>query len=320
MVLKPKGRPSSRIASRAGEFSDVVRYGETHLPWKDIYHHLLKISWPGFIGLMGLVYLAINALFALAYLLGGEGAIANTRPGSFTDLFFFSVQTLASIGYGAMYPQTLYAHGLVVIEAFIGLLFIAITTGISFARFSLPSARILFSNYAVIAPQNGVPTLMFRTANKRRNRILEAQLWVTLVRDEITAEGEFFRRFYDLKLSRSHTPLFALSWTAMHPIEASSPLYGETAESLAEANGEIVVILTGIDETISQTIHARHSFLAQEIFWNYRLRDIFCWTKDGRRAIDYSSFDLVEPIAPAPASPTDADSDLPHPTAGIERG
>lgn len=319
MAQLPKSRSSSRIASRAGEVSNVVRYGENHAPWRDIYHRLLKISWPGFIALMGLVYLAINALFALAYLLGGEGAIANARPGSFADVFFFSVQTLASIGYGAMYPQTLYAHGLVVIEAFLGLLFIAVATGISFARFSLPSARIIFSNYAVVAPYNGVPTLMFRTANKRRNRILEAQMWVTLVRDEMTAEGTFFRRFYDLSLSRSHTPLFALSWTAMHPIDASSPLYGETAESLLKANAEIIVILTGMDETISQTIHARHSFLADEVFWNYQLRDILCWTPDGRRAIDYSKFNQIEPLASPPSDRIEA-SHAAHSAAEVERG
>ncbi|MBD0335079.1 MAG: ATP-sensitive inward rectifier potassium channel 10 [Cyanobacteria bacterium Co-bin13] len=322
MVLKPKGRPSSRISSRAGEFSNVVRFGEKRMPWQDVYHHLLTMSWPGFIGLMGLVYLAVNALFALAYLLGGEGAIANARPGSFADLFFFSVQTLASIGYGAMYPETTYAHVLVVIEAFLGLLFIAMVTGISFARFSLPTARILFSNYAVIAPYNGVPTLMFRTANKRRNRILEAQLWVTLVRDETTAEGEFFRRFYDLSLSRSHTPLFALSWTAMHPINADSPLYGETAESLLKTNAEIIVILTGMDETTSQTIHARHSFLSEEVFWNYQLCDILCRTPEGRRAIDYSNFDKIVPIesSASPKSGSNGTHSPAHPIAGIERG
>jgi inward rectifier potassium channel len=318
MVFKPKGRPSARIASRAGEFSNVVRFGDNHAPWQDIYHYLLRMSWPGFVGLMGLVYLAINGLFALAFWLGGEGAIANARPG-FSDLFFFSVQTLASIGYGAMYPQTTYAHLLVVVEAFLGLIFMAMITGLSFARFSLPTARILFSNYAVIAPYNGVPTLMFRTANKRRNRILQAQLWVTLVRDETTTEGEFFRRFYDLTLSRPQTPLFALSWTAMHPIDASSPLFGETADTMLKTNAEIIVILTGLDETTSQTIHARHSFLADEIFWNYQLRDILCRDSEGRRVIDYSKFDQIVPILPLSPS-SSRDGSHPHPIAGTERG
>lgn len=317
MVLKQKRRPSQRLAVRDGEFSNIVRMGDPHTPWRDVYHNLLNISWSRFIGLMGLLYLVINGVFALAYWLGGEGAIANVRPGSFADTFFFSIQTMASIGYGAMYPQSTYAHSLVALESFTGLLFIAMLTGISFARFSMPTARILFSHYAVIAPHNGIPTLMFRTANKRHNRILEAQIWVTLVRDEITAEGEFFRRFYDLTLTRSHTPLFGLSWTAMHPIEPTSPFYGETQASLAKANAEIIVILTGIDETLSQTIHARHSFITDEILWNYRFRDILGWTADGRRAIDFRNFDQVDAIQPVTKPLPKPEVSAPRPTEVI---
>lgn len=294
MTSKPTSHRTEQrlVVRRDGESPEVVRIGDPHSPWRDVYHRLLTISWLGFIGLLGLVYVAINAGFALAYTWGGD-AIANARPNSFTDAFFFSVQTMASIGYGAMYPQTPFANWLVVMEAFVGMLFIAMATGMCFARFSLPTARILFSHFAVITPHNGVPTLMFRTANKRRNRILEAQLWATLVRDEITQEGEFFRRFYDLKLTRSHTPLFGLSWTAMHPIDPSSPFYGETPGTLAAENAELIVILTGIDETMSQTIHARHSFVANEILWDHHFEDILGWTKDNRRSIDFRKFDSV---------------------------
>ena len=295
MLIKQKRRPSQRLVVRDGEFPDVVRIGDPHSGWRDLYHLFLTLSWPGFIGLLAVTYIAINTLFALAYLLE-PNAIANAEPGYFLDAFFFSVQTMASIGYGAMFPQTTYANLLVVMEAFVGLLFIAMATGMSFARFSVPTARILFSHYAVIAPHNGVPTLMFRTANKRRNRILEAQLWVTLVRDETTAEGGFFRRFYDMELTRSHTPLFALSWTAMHPIDPNSPLYGQNPKSLTEANAELIVIITGIDETMSQTIHARHSFIADEILWDYRFEDILGWTDDHQRAIDFRQFDAVAPL------------------------
>ncbi|HEY9735951.1 MAG TPA: ion channel [Trichocoleus sp.] len=321
MIMPRRRRPSQRLVIRDGEFSDVVRLGDANEPWRDLYHWLLNISWPGFIALTALVYVAVNTLFALAYLLGGEGAIANARPGSFADTFFFSVQTLASIGYGAMYPQTLYANSLVTIEALVGLLLIAMTTGMSFARFSLPRARIVFSNYAVVMPHDGVPTLMFRTANKRRNRILEAQIRVSLVRDEITHEGEFFRRFYDLPLTRSRTPLFGLSWTAMHPITPESPFYGETPDSLARANAEVVIILTGLDETLSQTIHARHSFVADEILWNYRFRDILSRTPDGRRTIDFFSFDEVDPLGVAPStSSTEPESARgPAPAALVDR-
>ena len=234
MVLYQQRQPTARLVIRDGETPDIMRFGDPHSQWRDLYYLLLTIPWSGFIGLLGLLYVAVNALFALAYLLGGD-CIASPNPGSFSDAFFFSVQTMASIGYGAMHPTTVYANWLVVMESFMGLLFIAMATGMIFSRFSLPTARILFSHVAVITQHNNVPTLMFRTANKRRNRILEAQLWVTLVRDEITSEGEYLRRFHDLQLIRSHTPLFALTWTAMHPIDPSSPLYGETPESLAQS-------------------------------------------------------------------------------------
>ena len=295
MVLYQRRQPPTRLVIRDGETPDIVRFGDPHSQWRDLYYLLLTIPWSGFIGLLGLLYLAVNALFALAYLLGGD-CIASSNPGSFSDAFFFSVQTMASIGYGAMHPTTVYANCLVVMESFMGLLFIAMATGMIFSRFSLPTARILFSHVAVITQHNNVPTLMFRTANKRRNRILEAQLWVTLVQDEITPEGEYLRRFHDLRLIRSHTPLFALTWTAMHPIDSSSPLYGETPESLAKSCAEIVVTITGIDETMSQTIHARHSFITDEILWNRKFVDILGWTREGRRAIDFNNFHRVKPV------------------------
>ncbi len=295
----PSFRPKpQRIVNRDGENSDIIRLGDPHAPLKDLYHLLLTMPWRGFLAVLLVAYLLINALFAIAYLLAGEGAIANATPFSFWDAFFFSVQTMASIGYGAMYPATFLANALVVIESFVGLMFVATATGVIFARFSVPTARILFSHYAVISPFNGVPCLMFRTANKRRNRILEAQMWVTLVRDEVTQEGELFRRFYDLELIRAHTPLFALSWTAMHPINEKSPLFGATPESLQRDHAEIIVIITGLDENLSQTIHARHSFVADEILWNYRFKNVLGWTEDGRRAINFNNFDEVYRVDP----------------------
>lgn len=290
----PNGpRPApQRIVKRDGELPDIVRLGDPHAPWRDLYHNLLTISWLGFVAWLMTAYVLVNGAFALAYLWGGD-AIANADPNSFLDAFFFSVQTMASIGYGAMYPQTDYANFLVVCEAFVGLLFIATATGMIFARFSVPTARIFFSNYAVIAPFDGMPCLMFRTANARRNRILEAQIWVTLVRDEVTKEGELFRRFYDLELIRSHTPLFALTWTAMHPINEDSPLYGETPESLRHSHAEIIVIITGMDENLSQTIHSRHSFVHDEVLWDHRFKDVLGWTRDGRRALNFHNFHKV---------------------------
>lgn len=266
-----------------------------HSYWRDPYHLLLTIPWPGFLTLVSLGYVVINALFAVAYLFQRD-AIVNARPGNFFDAFFFSIQTMASIGYGFMYPRTFYANVLVSIEALLGVLGVAMATGLMFARFSRPTARILFSRVAVIIPQNGIPTLMFRAANQRRNQIVEAQLRVRLARDEISTEGDFMRRFHDLKLVRSQNPLFSLSWTAMHQIDEYSPLYGATPESLAESETELLVSLNGLDETVSQTVHARHTFTAAEILWNMRFVDILKWTADGERYIDYTNFHNVTPL------------------------
>ncbi len=284
----------SRFVRRDGQ-TDILRQGSSQSLKSDLYHWLLALKWPQFFGLINLLYLVSNALFAFAYLLEA-GSIHNARPGSFLDAFFFSVQTMATIGYGAMYPQTAYANAIVALEALVGLLGVAMVTGLAFARFSTPTAKVMFSDVAVIAPRNQVPTLMLRAANRRRNSILEAQMRLTLARNELTDEGEFMRRLHDLKLIRNGTPIFALSWTAMHPIDEKSPLYGCTAESLAEQEIELIVTLTGIDETVSQTIHARYSYVAEEILWNMRFVDILGKTPEGKRYVDYRRFHDVIPV------------------------
>jgi len=274
---------------------EIVRKGISHSHWRDPYHLLLTLSWPKFLAVTVASYVVSNALFALLYLAQAD-SIKNAHPGSFLDAFFFSVQTMATIGYGAMYPQTDYANLLVSLEALVGLLGVAMATGLMFARFSRPTAKVLFSRVAVIAPHNGLPTLMLRVANERRNQILEAQIGLSFVRDEVTLEGHFIRRFYDLKLVRSQTRIFALSWMVMHVIDENSPLYGETLESLAQANADIVATLTGIDETVSQTVHARRYYLTEEILWNMRFVDIFLKKPHGRRLLDLTRFHEIEPV------------------------
>ncbi|NEQ95508.1 MAG: ATP-sensitive inward rectifier potassium channel 10 [Cyanothece sp. SIO2G6] len=286
--------PHKRLLNADGRI-DIVRLGHANDLWRDRYHTMLTMPWHSFFLWMGLVYLVANTLFALGYLLGGD-AIANARPGSFADAFFFSVQTMASIGYGAMYPQTLYANLLVTIESLVGLMGIAMVTGLTFARFSRPTTRVMFSNIAVISPYEGTPTLMFRAANQRRNRIIEAQLSMTLVWNEISQEGHAMRRFYDLPLVRSQTPVFALTWTIMHPITSDSPLYGKTDQDLFYADAELVITLTGLDETLSQTVHARHSYGPTDILRNMIFVDLFTHLPDGRFAIDYDRFHQVRSV------------------------
>jgi inward rectifier potassium channel len=269
--------------------------------WRlDAYHHLLTMPWSALFAVTMSAYTLLNLCFAGLYLIQ-DGSIANAQPHSLADAFFFSVQTTATIGYGDMRPATLYANILVTVEVLLGMTTLAIVTGLVFARFSRPTARVMFSRVAVVTLHDGVPTLMFRAANQRRNQVLEAQVSVVLLREEITREGMSMRRFHDLHVARPRTPMFALSWMVMHPINEASPLFGENRESLLQQKSEIVVGIMGYDETASQTISARHSYFADEILWNRRFVDILTQAEDGRRRVDYRLFhETVESHAVTP--------------------
>lgn len=277
-----------RIVSRDGSFN-VVRKGVSKFNWSDLYHTLLTLSWIKLFAVVAAGYIITNLVFACMYLAAGNG-VENMREGNFSDAFFFSVQTMATIGYGAMYPKTLFANILVAIEALLGLLGVSMGSGLVFARFSLPKARVIFSNVAVINHHNGVPTLMFRVANERQNWILEAQVNASISISEITEEGVSMRSIYNLPLSRHRSSLFALTWTVMHPINEKSPLYGVTLEEMLEKEMEVLITLTGIDQTVSDNIHAHHSYISTEILWNHQFVDILSKRRDGRRSIDYNRF------------------------------
>ena len=267
-------------------------------PLTDLYFYLTTVSWAGLllivVGLFGL----INCLFALGYMI--DGGVANARPGSFADAFFFSVQTMATIGYGTMAPRSLVSNVLVSVEAMSGLIALAVVTGLVFARFSRPTARVRFSRLAVVAPRDGVPSLMFRVVNQRSNRIVEAQIHVVVSRWETSREGEGMRRFYDLALSRGRNALFSLSWTVMHPIVPGSPLFGETAASFKASRSLIVASLVGMDESFLQNVHARYVWTDDEIAWGMRFVDVLQELPDGSFSIDYSHFDKIVPAAQTP--------------------
>ncbi len=257
----------------------------------DIYHHLLTSSWPSLLLQIAGAFFLLNAIFGVGYLL--DGGISNARKGSFADVFFFSIETMATVGYGRMAPITLVAHLLMSIEALTGLIGFALVTGLMFAKFSRPNARVRFSRYAVISKRDGVPSLMFRLANVRTNQIVEAQVHVLLARSEVTAEGEDVWRFHDLELSRYRNGTFRHSWTVVHPIRSGSPLYGASPDALAGAFGEIVVSMTGIDGAFMQTVYARHTYAARDIVWGARLSDILIRTPQGGFVFDYGKFDAV---------------------------
>ncbi len=289
---------SSALAARAARVPDdrrrVVRVGAPRRnPFGDLYHAWLTASWPSVFAAVVVLYLAANAAFASLYLLLGDG-IEGARPGAFWDAFFFSVQTMATVGYGKMVPAGPAANALVAAEAFVGLTGFSITTGLAFAKLSRPTARVLFSRVAVIGTRDGQPSLMFRMANERQNQVVDVHLRAVLARAEKTAEGEDVRRFHELPLSRDWAASFSLTWTAIHPISEESPLHGATPESLRAQQAQLIVLLTGIDETFSQTIHARHAYFPEEIACDRRFVDVMKRLPDGRFQIDYGHFHDVQ--------------------------
>src|SRR3954471_13310064 len=300
MATPPQPAPP-RIAIAAARRGPIRVKGLERSLRQDAYHFVLARSWPTFFALVTLTFIAANLLFAAAYL-AQPGSVAHARPGSFEDAFFFSVQTIATIGYGGMYPVTRYAHLLVVFEAMTGILGIAVITGLTFTRFARPSARVLFANKITITPRDGVPHLMFRMANWRRNRIVEAQLRVVMLVNERTREGEMLRRQVDLPLVRDRTALFFLTWTAMHRIDPDSPFHGPVAlEKLAERRAELFLSLMGFDETIGQTIHARREYALSDIVTGARFADVLGNDARGRFQIDFRKFHDVVRIDDAGA-------------------
>src|SRR5215475_15959783 len=288
-----------RLLNRDGSFN-VMRGGLGFLASLSPYHALLTMSWRRFFGLTALFYFGANLLFAVAYLLCGDGALSvPARSGidsRFLQSFFFSIHTLATIGYGTISPVGIAANVIVSIESFIGLFGLALCTSLLFARFSRPTAKILFSDRAVIAPYRGITAFEFRIANVRRNQIIELEAKALFARFE-EVEGQPLRRFYPLKLERDRVVFFPLSWTIAHPIDETSPLYGMSAEDLRKSRGEFLILLTGFDETFSQTVNARSSYMAEEVVWNARFADIFNRpADDGLLTIDVRKLHSIESI------------------------
>ncbi len=283
----------ARVVSQKGLIS-VERVGQHGFWWQDLYHFLMVSPWATVIALLALMHTLVHLVFASGFLLCGD-CIENARPGNFVDAYFFSVQTLYTIGYGFMHPNGLIANGLVVIESFTGLLLLAVMTGICFAKFSRPTARVLFSQNAVIHAHNGVPHLVLRIANERANNmIVEASVRVTLLKLEVDSEGRSMRRLHDLKLMRSHNPMFALTWTVMHPIDADSPLFNRTLDQMKKENDNLVVTLTGMDKTLLQTVHTQHAYTPSEIIPDADFEDVLTISSDGTRRLDFRKFHEIK--------------------------
>ncbi len=282
-------RPSAYQPGRT-----VVARGLRGRALSDAYHFLLTSRWWQLLLILAAAYVVANVLFALAYLALGD-AVEHARPGSFADAFFFSVQTMATVGYGNFWPRTPAANLLATAEMIVGGMALALMTGLVFAKFARPTARVLFSDVAVVRRWEGVPSLVFRMANARSSQIVEAHVAVMMLRTERTAEGEETRRLHDLRLLRARSALFALTWTAIHPIDERSPLFGADAASLAASSATIVVALTGYDENLASTVHARHTYAADRILFGRRLVDVLADAPGGDRIIDYTRFHDTEP-------------------------
>jgi len=265
-----------RLLNRDGSFN-VRRDGLKPLASLSLYHSLLTASWPHFLALVGLLFVVVNAVFALAYVACGpealRGAPASEMGGNdFLRAFFFSVQTFATIGYGHISPAGLAANLLVTVESLVGLLVFALAAGLLFARFSRPTAKVVFSERALIAPYQGGTAFEFRIVNSRSNQLIEVECQLLLTR----TTGELaMRGFVPLALERRKVTFFPLAWTVVHPIDAQSPLHGLTHDDLVATSAEFLVLLTGFDETFSQTVHTRSSYKPEEVVWGARFKNMY---------------------------------------------
>jgi inward rectifier potassium channel len=273
-----------RIAGR-----EIITEG-LHLSfWGDISHRCMTASWPAFIGGAAVVFVVFNAVFAFFYWIGNQ-PVANVPNGAYIDYLYFSIETLSTAGYGDMHPDTHYGHFIATVELFTGIFSMSLMTGLIFARFSRPDARLMFANNPVISNHEGKPTLMIRLANERSNVIgnATARLWV--LKDVVSLEGQFIRRFFELPLIRSEHPALALSWTLYHVLDEESPLYDLKPEDFEAANISLMLVVSGYDVVAAQTVHARKTYNHPEILFGQRYTDIFMRSGDDRLKIDYSKF------------------------------
>lgn len=280
--------PRARVV-RLGGREIIVAEGQRLSFWADISHRCMTASWPSFIAGAALVFVAFNAIFAVFYWIADQ-PISNVPGGAYIDYLYFSIETLSTAGYGDMHPQTHYGHFVAAVELFTGIFSMSLMTGLIFARFSRPNARLLFANHPVISSHEGKPTLMIRFVNERHNIIGNAAAKLWLMRNEVSLEGGAVRRFYELPLVRNEHPALALSWTLYHAIDESSPLFGMNADDAAASDVSLVVVVSGYDVVAAQIIHARKSYDHSDIRFGHRYADILGTAEDGRLRIDYGRF------------------------------
>jgi len=294
MNMKKKPNP---VSVRAGQV-EFLKVNTERWDWRDVYQWLLALNWPRFAVFIVSVYVVINFLFAALYTLGGN-CVAGMTPGSFLEAFFFSVQTLATVGYGHMYPQTLYGHIVTTIEIMSGTFWLAVITGLIFVRFSRPTARVLFSKSIVIAPFDGRPSLMLRVANLRHRSLAEAEFRIMFSRDRDTLEENSYRHFYALKLEFDRLIVFPAALTLRHVIDERSPLCGATAESLEEWNATFVASVVGVETVIPAAVQTQQDYTWRDVRFGERFVEIYTELGEGRLTVDYGRLHDTEPVEAA---------------------
>ncbi len=280
------------ISVHSGQF-EFVKINAGRQDWRDIYHWVLALSWPQFVAFIVAVYLAINLLFAALYASGGN-CIEGLRHGALLDAFFFSVETLATVGYGHMFPATIYGHFLTTLEIMAGMFWLAVITGLIFVRFSRPTARIEFSRNVVIANFDGQPNLMIRVANLRHHSMVEAEFRIMFMRNEVTREDPSFRKFYSLKLAFDRLIVFPTALTLRHVIDESSPLHGVTPETLEASEGRFAASVVCIETVIPASVQSQQDYSWSDVRFGERFVDIYKETEDGRLSVDYGRLHETE--------------------------
>jgi inward rectifier potassium channel len=282
------GQPAARLSRTS--VRNAIRKGTPTELRRDLYFALIETTWPRFLFWVIFAYLLINAFFAGIFMIQ-PGSIGNARIDSFSDAFYFSVQTLATIGYGNLYPKNDFGNMVTIVEALVGIMGVAFVTGLMFAKASKPRAGIIFSSTMVITVMDGKRYLMFRTGNTRGNEIVSAELTVAVLKDEVSLEGHHMRRMHDIKLSRHRSPFFALTWLALHEINEQSPFYNVHSQAdIDPAIVSLTCILMGHDSTYGQTIYTRHIYYPEDIHVGSKFIDVLGETPDGRFVVDYSKF------------------------------
>jgi len=310
LKTRPKGNSGrlagldSRVSIERGPAEDTARIrlgsfefekkGISRFDLRDPYHLAVSLTWPQFLAALLALYLSVNVTFAIFFWLV-PGSVANARPDSFSDAFFFSIETLATVGYGEMYPATLLGHMVASVEIVCGLAFTAILTGLTFVRFSRPRAKLIFAANPVVAMQNGKPTLMVRIGNGRAAVLADAKAQRNVLLTETTTEGKVFRRMQELWLERAHIPIFPLFWTLMHVLDERSPLDGYDAARAVKANAQVFVAIEARDPTLATTVHDVRNYPAQDIRFGMRYTEALTTARDGTPALDLTRIGALEP-------------------------